>query len=228
MAKKNLRNAQAREREQKEFDEEVLEIARVTRVVKGGRRLRFRATVAIGDRKGRVGMGTGKSSEVVGAIKKAVATAKRSLIHVPITNGDTIPHPIQFKYKAVRMMMLPASPGTGVIAGGSLRKILGLAGIKNVLSKHFGSRNTLVTAQASLAALKTLAPLKPYMHKKEGAIPDASIVTSDLKAEENKDTKAPKTNTISIKDTIELESKKDIQESSNGYSSSSLADQIAE
>lgn len=166
MAKKNLRKGKNQEREPKEFQEEVLQIDRVTRVVKGGRRLRFRATVAIGDGKGRVGVGVGKSSEVVGGIQKAVSRAKANLINVPITKGDTIPHPVRVKYKAAQMIVLPASPGTGVIAGGSLRKVLHLAGVKNVLSKNIGSRNTLVTAQAAIKALQQLRPVKPGQEKK--------------------------------------------------------------
>lgn len=168
MSKKNLNKARGQEREQKEkeFEEEVLQIDRVTRVVKGGRRLRFRATVAIGDKKGRVGVGVGKASEVVTGIQKAVAKAKANLVHVPITKGDTIPHSIRVKYKAAEMIILPASPGTGVIAGGSLRKILHLAGVKNVLSKSLGSRNTLVAAQASIKALKELRPVKESHQKK--------------------------------------------------------------
>ena len=167
MAKKNARKAEAREKEQKEFEEEVLQIDRVTRVVKGGRRLRFRATVAIGDKKGRVGVGVGKSSEVVGGIQKAVSRAKANLIHVPITDGDTIPHAVRVKYKAAEMIVFPASPGTGVIAGGSLRKVLHLAGVKNVLSKNIGSRNTLVTAQAAIKALKQLRPVRKSQKKEE-------------------------------------------------------------
>lgn len=170
MAKKNLRKAEAQVKEQKEFEEEVLHIDRVTRVVKGGRRLRFRATVAIGDKKGRVGIGVGKASEVILGIQKAVSRAKASLVHVPITQGDTIPHPVRVKYKAAEMLILPAAPGTGVIAGGSLRKILHLAGVKNVLGKNLGSRNTLVGAQASIKALKQLRPLKESQMKKEGKI----------------------------------------------------------
>ncbi len=166
MAKKNARKADRHTKEQKEFEEEVLQIDRVTRVVKGGRRLRFRATVAIGDKKGRVGVGVGKASEVVIGIQKAVSKAKASLINVPITKGDTIPHAVRVKYKAAEMMVMPASPGTGVIAGGSLRKVLHLAGIKNVLSKNIGSRNTLVTAQAAIKALKELRPVKESQAKK--------------------------------------------------------------
>lgn len=148
------------EKEVKEFDEEVLQIDRVTRVVKGGRRLRFRATVAIGDRKGRVGVGIGKATEVVNGIKKAVTRAKKSLVKVPITDTGTIPHEVKIKHKSARLFITPASSGTGVIAGGSLRKILSLAGVKNVLSKNFGTNNKVVTAQASIKALQKLKPAK--------------------------------------------------------------------
>ena len=168
--------------EQKEFDEVTLEIARVTRVVKGGRRMRFRCTVAIGDHKGRVGLGIGKASEVAAGIKKAIVQAKKDIIRVPLAAGDTIPHAVTHKYKAARIMMMPAAPGTGVIAGGALRKILSLAGVKNVLSKDFGSRNILVTAQASIQALQMLRPprkqakpavpeVKHEEHKKQQVFP---------------------------------------------------------
>jgi len=166
MAKKNLHKAKGHQKEQKEFEEEVLQINRVTRVVKGGRRLRFRATVAIGDRKGRVGLGVGKASEVITGIKKAVTKARKNLIKVPITKSDTIPHEVNIKYKAAHLLIIPASSGTGVIAGGALRKILHLAGVKNVLSKSLGSRNTLITAQASIKALKSLRPVRESEAKK--------------------------------------------------------------
>jgi len=160
MAKKNFKKSKRQEREPKEFDEEVLQIDRVTRVVKGGRRLRFRCLVAIGDRKGRVGVGVGKATEVVNGIKKAVARAKGSLINVPLTDVDSIPHEVKIKHKASRFFIMPASSGTGVIAGGSLRKILSLAGIKNVLSKNYGTNNKMVNAQAAIMALQKLRPAK--------------------------------------------------------------------
>ncbi len=194
MAKKNSRRDGGHKKEPKEFEEEVLQIARVTRVVKGGRRLRFRATVAIGNRKGRVGVGVGKASEVVSAIHKAVSRAKASLINVPITKGDTIPHTVRVKYKAAQMIILPASPGTGVIAGGSLRKILHLAGVKNVLSKNIGSRNTLVTAQAAIKALQALRPVKESHAKKvedKKNKPSDDQVLKGEAGEENKKGKKP-------------------------------------
>lgn len=172
-----------RDKEPKEFDEEVLQIDRVTRVVKGGRRLRFRCLVAIGDRKGRVGVGIGKASEVVNGIKKAVARAKRSLVTVPITDKDSISHEVHIKHKAARLFIMPASAGTGVIAGGALRKILGLAGVKNVLSKSHGTNNKMVTAQASILALKKLRPVK----KSSKAIPEVVVEkATDEKADSDK------------------------------------------
>ena len=160
MAKKRPAKAFHREAEVKEFDEEVIQIDRVTRVVKGGRRLRFRCLVAIGDRKGRVGIGIGKATEVVSGIKKAIAKAKKSLLKVPITNKGSIPHEVKIKHKSARLFVMPATSGTGVIAGGSLRKILSLAGVKNVLSKNYGTNNKVVTAQATMIALKKLHPVR--------------------------------------------------------------------
>lgn len=142
-------------KEKKEFEEEVLQVDRVTRVVKGGRRLSFRATVIIGNRKGKVAIGLGKSTEVTGAIQKAVTQAKKNILHVPIVN-ESIPHEVTVKFKANRLMMIPASPGTGIKAGSSTRKILELAGIKNILSKRMGSSNRINLAKATMKALEEL------------------------------------------------------------------------
>lgn len=150
------RPRQAQREEIKEFEEEVIQIDRVTRVVKGGRRLRFRATIVIGDKRGRVGFGIGKANEVTSAIKKATAQAKKSLIRVPITKSDSIPHEIQVKFKSAMVLLIPAGPGTGIIAGGAIRKVAELAGIKNLLSKELGAVNRLNNAQATLIALKKL------------------------------------------------------------------------
>jgi small subunit ribosomal protein S5 len=141
-------------KEVKEFEEEVLNIARVTRVVKGGRRMRFLATVAIGDKKGRVGIGTGKSVEVSVAIRKAVESAKKNVVKIDIVNG-TIPFEKKIKYKAARMMMMPAPSGTGVIAGGAFRKVVTLAGITDIYAKSVGTNSKLVCAQASIKALSS-------------------------------------------------------------------------
>lgn len=160
------------EREKKEFEEELLQIDRVTRVVKGGRRLRFRATVVIGDRKGRVALGVDKAVEVPQAIQKAVANAKKNLIKVPLVKG-TIPHEVKMKFKAGRVMIMPAREGTGVIAGGAMRKIADLAGIEDLLGKCVGSNNTIASGKAMIEALKSFR--KP--RKKEQTVEETAVKT---------------------------------------------------
>jgi len=156
VAKNPRANKQGQKREKKEFSEELLNLARVTRVVKGGRRMRFKATVAIGNKKGKVGLGTGKSSEVATAVQKAVAAAKKSLIDIPLTETFSVPHSVKLKYKAARMLVMPASEGTGVKAGGVMRKIFELAGIHNVFGKRFGTTTPLVNAQATMKMLERI------------------------------------------------------------------------
>ncbi len=146
-------------REPKEFEEVVLDIARVTRVVKGGRRMRFLASVAIGDKKGRVGLGTGKSVEVSVAIRKAVQDAKKNIINVSLVKG-TIPFAKEALYKSAKILLMPAPAGTGVIAGGSFRKIATLAGITDIYAKSIGTNSKLVSAQASIRALKSFVRLR--------------------------------------------------------------------
>ena len=155
-----------RQREPKEFEEATLSVDRVTRVVAGGRRMRFRAVVVIGNKKGKVGLGTGKANDVQAAVQKAVASAKRNMVRVPIING-TIPHQVDTKFKAAKIRLLPASAGTGVIAGGALRVILEHAGVKNVLSKRFGTNNKLVNAQCVMEALRKLKPVAAAMQTEE-------------------------------------------------------------
>ena len=138
----------------KEFEEVLLEVGRVTKVTSGGRQLRFRAAVVIGDRKGRVGFGLGKAQEVSIAVEKAVNSAKRHLITVPLENG-TVPYQVATKFKSVKIMIHPATEGTGIIAGGSARRILELAGCQNILSKRHGGRNVITTAYATMEALKS-------------------------------------------------------------------------
>ncbi len=173
-------------REAKEFEEAILQIDRVTRVVKGGRRLRFRLSVVIGDKKGRVGFGIGKSAEVMTAIQKAVVQAKRNLITVPMNNG-TIPHQANSEFKASRVLLFPAPEGKGVIAGGAVRKILELAGVKDVLSKSHGSLNKLNVAVATFNALQSLETAK-----NPGAKITRKDVAMDEKAEDKKEEKTEK------------------------------------
>ena len=137
------------------FEEEVISIRRVTKVVKGGKNLRFSAAVVVGDKNGKVGLGKGKAREVPLAIKKAVAHAKKNLVDVPILK-DTIPFFTVGKFGAARVVLRPASPGTGVIAGGAVRVIMELAGIKNILTKSLRSKNTFTVARATMNGLVSL------------------------------------------------------------------------
>lgn len=137
------------------LEEEVISIRRVTKVVKGGKNFRFSAAVVVGDKNGKVGLGKGKAKEVPLAIKKAVVDAKKNLIEVPLIN-NTIPYYIVGKFGAAQVVLRPASPGTGVIAGGAIRFIMELAGIKNILTKSLKSKNILTVARATINGLKNL------------------------------------------------------------------------
>ena len=146
-----------REREKKEFDERVVKINRVSKTVKGGRRMRFSALVVIGDKKGRVGFGMGKANEVPDAIKKATEAAKKNVIKVPLVNGNrTIPHTSVGQYGAGEVILRPASEGTGIIAGGAVRDVLELVGCTDAITKCTGSRTSINMVQATFASLKQL------------------------------------------------------------------------
>lgn len=154
-------NREFRPREQKKlYEEKVITINRVTKVVKGGRQFRFSATVVVGNRKGKVGLGTGKAKEMPDAVKKATQAATKNVINVSLIDNRTIPHEIIVKNGAARVMLKPAAEGTGVKAGGPVRDVLELAGVKDVLSKSLGSSTKINMARATLKALaqqKTVA-----------------------------------------------------------------------
>lgn len=140
-----------------DFKEIVVNIGRVTKVVKGGRRFRFNALVVVGNRNGLVGFGLGKAKEVPDAIKKAVDDAFKNIISVNIS-GTTIPHDIECKYNASKMLLKPASVGTGIIAGGSARPVIELVGIRDILTKSLGSNNPYNVVRATIDALSKLKP----------------------------------------------------------------------
>lgn len=152
--------------EPKQFEELVINIDRVARVVKGGRRFRFKALVVVGDRKNKVGVGVAKGADVQAAIAKATDVAKKNMITVPVAN-DTIPHEAEIKLSGARVLIKPAAPGTGVIAGGVVRQIIGVTGVRNLLSKSLGSTNKVNIAYATIEALRSLVPRDQWLNAKK-------------------------------------------------------------
>ncbi len=154
--------------EEKQYDERVVNIDRVARVVKGGRRFRFRALVVVGDKKGKIGIGIAKGADVTTAISKAIEAAKKNLVIITLYK-DTIPHEAEAKVGGARILVKPAAPGTGLIAGGVVRTVLEVAGISNVLSKSLGSTNKINTAYATLEALTSIEPAKNWLTRQNQA-----------------------------------------------------------
>jgi small subunit ribosomal protein S5 len=159
MANNRRKNTRAKEKDS-EWQERVVQIRRVTKVVKGGKKLSFRAIVIVGNERGQVGVGVGKAGDVIGAVKKGVADGKKNLVDVPLTRSYSIPQSATGFGGGAKVFMRPAAPGTGVIAGGAVRTVLELAGVRNVLAKQLGSNNPLNNARAAadaLASLRTFA-----------------------------------------------------------------------
>lgn len=161
--KERRRGGHRPERKDSEFDQRVIEVSRVTRVMAGGKRMRFRACVVIGDKKQRVGMALAKGADVSIAVNKAVEKAKKHMIKVPMVN-ETIPHSVNHKFKAAHVLLKPAPQGSGVVAGGPTRAVVELVGIKNIVIKMLGSRNKINNVQATLEALGLLKEVRQENH----------------------------------------------------------------
>jgi small subunit ribosomal protein S5 len=144
-----------------EWSERVVSIQRVTKVVKGGKKMSFRAVVVIGNEQGKVGVGVGKAGDVVTAVRKGVTDSQKHIITIPLTSASSIPHPTSGRFGAAKLILRPSAPGSGVIAGSSIRTVLELAGIKNILSKQLGSNNLLNNARATINGLTSLRSQKP-------------------------------------------------------------------
>jgi small subunit ribosomal protein S5 len=143
-----------------EWSERVIAIQRVTKVVKGGKKLSFRAIVVVGDEMGKVGVGLGKANDVITAVRKGSIDGKKNVIVVPLTSSNSIPHTINGRFGAAKLILRPSAPGSGVIAGSSIRTVLELAGVKNILSKQLGSNNLLNNARATIDGLNNLRSFK--------------------------------------------------------------------
>ncbi len=169
MAEQRRKKNKNREKDS-EWKERVVQIRRVTKVVKGGKKLSFRAVVVVGNEKGQVGVGVGKASDVIGAVKKGVADGKKHLVEVPLNKAYSIPHPTTGRAGGARVFMRPAAPGTGVIAGGAVRIVLELAGVRNILAKQLGSDNQLNNARAAAVAIDSLRTLSSVAEERGIAI----------------------------------------------------------
>ena len=157
--RKPRRGRRRQEREPREFEQKILDLARVTRVTKGGKRMRFRTCLIIGDKKGRVGMGVAKGTDVATSVEKAFRQAKKNLVTVPLIN-DSVPHRVEMKYGAAQIILKPAPVGTGLKSGGPVRVVLELAGVPNAVTKILGSNNKINNAKAIFAALRSFKEVK--------------------------------------------------------------------
>nr|YP_009029518.1 ribosomal protein S5 [Lithodesmium undulatum]AGH29049.1 ribosomal protein S5 [Lithodesmium undulatum]UYC30465.1 ribosomal protein S5 [Lithodesmium undulatum] len=171
-ANKQKKNSRRNENlNESKFIERLIKISRVSKVTKGGKKLSFRAIVVVGDENGQVGVGVAKADDVVNAFKKAKTDGKKNLITVPITKSLSIPHNVVGNFGACKIIMRPSIEGSGVIAGGAVRTVLEVAGIKNVIAKQLGSNNLLNNARASIVALDNLTTSSQVAKKRDISLP---------------------------------------------------------
>ncbi|MDJ0713448.1 MAG: 30S ribosomal protein S5 [Prochloraceae cyanobacterium] len=166
MANRRSKKGRAKEKETN-WQERVIQIRRVSKVVKGGKKLSFRAIVVVGNERGQVGVGVGKAADVIGAVRKGVVDAKKHLIDVSLNKASSIAHITNGRSGGAKVIMRPAAPGTGVIAGGAVRTVLELAGIKNILAKQLGSNNPLNNARAAIDALEQIRTFSQVARERE-------------------------------------------------------------
>ena len=183
---RDIQEKRSEAREEKEFESKTVELARVTRVTKGGKRMRFRSVILIGDKKGRVGFGVAKGADVAISINKSTRKAKKNLFTIPLVN-DTIPHVVAAKFGAARVLVKPAPRGAGIKAGGALRLVMELAGVPNVVGKLLGSKNKINNIKATFAALKKLRIRKSEV-RNPPSINSGSRAESREKSETNLNT----------------------------------------
>ncbi|MBU1131662.1 30S ribosomal protein S5 [Patescibacteria group bacterium] len=189
MEKREFRNSRRfSAREPDEFDQKIIDLARVTRVMAGGKRMRFRACVAIGNKKGQFGIGLAKGADVTLAVAKAVNKAKKNLITIPLVK-ETIPHEVRMKFKAAKLLLKPAPIGTGVKAGGAVRVVLELAGVQNIVGKILGSNSKINNVKALAIALSSFKQAK-FAEKKFNSKSVATGVKDEQKQPEKKEEKA--------------------------------------
>lgn len=180
------RGGPRRHREPREFEQRMLDLSRVTRVTAGGKRMRFRAALAIGDKKGRVGFGVAKGLDVQGAIQKAYTQAKKNLVNVKTIN-ETLPHAYEARFSSTRVLLKPAPKGTGLKSGGAVREILALAGVSNAVSKILNGQNKINVAKATLKALESMV------------VPEGVLTDTEARATERKEKRAQATKKVSKK-----------------------------
>lgn len=182
--KKNTRGGssrpQANRMAEKDFDQQIIEIARVTRVMAGGKRMRFRACVVIGDRKGKVGSAIAKGADVTLAVNKAVTKARKNMINVPLIN-ETIPHQVKVKFGAAKILIKPARIGTGIIAGGAVRAVLDLAGVSNVVAKILGTNNKINNVKGTIKALQLLKRVEPRVKVEKEVKMENKVKAEEIK-----------------------------------------------
>jgi small subunit ribosomal protein S5 len=199
-------------RPEKKYEEEVLDIARVTRVTKGGKRLSFRAVVVIGDKKGKIGVGIGKGKDTPIAIQKAKTNAEKKMFFLPLV-GNTIPHEVSAKYCAAKVILKPASKGHGLVSGGVVRTICNLIGIQDISSKILGrTSNKLSNARATLLALKKLRSRKVGVKKEEKEIEEIKEEKKEEKREKRGERKEKREKREELKDEREMKKEKNKEE----------------